>query len=825
MKTYVTVRQEKGRRTYKIISSKCITPERYEKEVSMLKNYLKIALRNILKFKVFSFINIFGLSAGVACCIVIMLYVVNELDFDKYHEFKDRIYRVAEIETADKSVSIDPVTAPPLVPALKADYPDVEAAARIYAGNSQVVRYNGKTFYEEKLLFADQDLFEILTIPFTAGKKENALTDPFTLVLTEKTANKYFGTESPVGKTVQVDDKDFRVTALVADPPGNTHLKYSIIASMKSIEKPVWNTAWMYQAFYSYLKLKPGVDAAQFGEKIYKIGDRYAKDKFDREHYSYSFFLQPVRDLHLYPCPQDELETPGDPARLYIFSAIGLLVLLIACINFMNLATARSMKRAKEIGTRKVLGANRSQLIVQFLGESFFMSALAMLMAIVMVGMALPFVSALTGGSFTGANLMKYPVPVLLIAAWFVVGLLSGSYPAVYLSGLQPAGTLKGFGRIGRGLLFKRTLLVGQFVISVVLIIGSFVIYDQLEFMKNHDLGFSKEQKLILPLRGRVNVAGNYETIKSELLGSSGIRDVSFSSEVPGEVFDSWATNLIGEADAKTQSVLYTHIDHEFLRQYDIGIIAGRGFVPGEGPDVYIFNESALRSFGWSSPGDAVGKRMMSGWGRPGMIIGVCRNFNFQGLQHEIAPLILSGEARFYKRISLSMDIKDLNSEMAYVERKWKELFPGKPFEYFFLDESFDRQYRSEQRAAQMCGIFTGLGVLIACLGLFGLAAFMAEQRTKEIGIRKTLGATVPDIVMLFAGEFMKWVLLADLIAWPLAYWLMNRWLLDFAYRTGIGIGVFALSGAATLAVALLTVSYQAVRSATANPVNSLKYE
>lgn len=792
----------------------------------MFRNYLKIALRNILKFKVFSFINIFGLSAGVACCIVIMLYVVHELSYDKYHEFGDRIYRVAQVETAEKSISIDPVTAPPLVEALKADYPDVEAAARIFADNSRVVRYNGKTFYEEKLLFADQDLFEILTIPFTTGKKEDALTNPFTLVLTEGTAVKYFGTESPVGKTIQVNDKDFRVTAVVSDPPANTHLKYSIIASMKSIEKPAWNTAWMFQAFYSYLKLKPGVDAAQFGDKIRKIGDRYAKDKFDREHYAYSFFLQPVRDLHLYPCPHDELESPGDPAKLYIFSAIGLLVLLIACINFMNLATARSMKRAKEIGTRKVLGADRSQLIVQFLGESFLMSTLAMAMALVIVGMALPFVSELTGAGFAGADLIRHPLPLLLIAVWFVIGFLSGSYPAVYLSSLQPAGALKGHERIGRGLLFKRTLLVGQFVISIVLIIGSFVIYDQLEFMKNHDLGFDMEQKLILPLRGRVDVSGNYETIRSELLGSSGVRDVSFSSEVPGEAFNSWTTNLIGEADTKTQSVLYTHVDHEFLRQYGITIVAGRGFVPGEGQDVYVFNESALKSFGWSSPGDALGKRMMSGWeDRPGIIIGVCRNFNFQGLQHEIAPLILSSVAHFYARISISLDTKDLRSEMAYLEGKWKELFPGKPFEYFFLDESFDRQYRSEQRAAQMCGIFTALGVLIACLGLFGLAAFMAEQRTKEIGIRKTLGASVPGIIMLFAGEFMKWVLLANLIAWPLAYWLMNRWLLDFAYRTGIGIWAFAFSGAATLAVALLTVSYQAVRSATANPVDSLKYE
>jgi putative ABC transport system permease protein len=791
----------------------------------MFKNYLKIAFRNIVRHKGYSFINIAGLSIGTACCIVILLYIVAELNYDKYHVDKDRIFRVSQVEKTENHTSIDPVTAPPLAPALKANFPEVEIAARILPVNRRIVKYKDKTFYEGSVMYADQDIFNILTIPFLEGDRENSLNRPGTMVISKRTAEKYFGEESPINKTIQVNNREFEITGVAANSPENTHMKYDLIAALKFEEEPAYLSNWMRHAIYSYIKLAPNVDIERFEKKMCRIGDKYAKETFDKMGYTYTFFLQAVPDLHLYPCPHGEPEPPGDPLRLYIFAAVGVLILLIACFNFMNLTTARSASRAKEIGIRKVTGARRIQLIRQFLSESFLMAFLAIFLALILVEISMPFIKNLTGMTFTSKDILRHGMPVLIFGLLLIVGFVSGSYPAFILSRFKPVLTLKGHSYKKSGCTVRKILVVGQFTISIILIIAALMVKQQLDFMKNRNLGFEKEQKLVLPVRGNASIEKNYESVKNEFLKHHGISTASVSSQVPGQDLSSWYTKLMGEDDEKSQSIGYLFFDRDFISHFNIKLIAGRDFRKTDSKEVFIINESALTAFGWNSPEQAVGKQIGTGFRMKGPIVGVTKNFHYQGLQNAVAPLIMAKIPLTFNKIILTVDTENLEETLAFVKKKWQELFPGNPLEYFFLDDNFNRQYRAEEQIGSMMAVFTLLGLFIACLGLFGLAAFMAEQRTKEIGIRKILGSSVPEIVLLLSREFTKWVLLANIIAWPVAYYVVNKWLQHFAYRTPLGIGTLILAAVITLLIAWLTVSYQSIKAATANPVEALRYE
>ena len=791
----------------------------------MLKNHLKAAIRNLLRQKVYSFINVIGLALGIAITIFILLYVVTELSYDNYHQYKERIYRVGQLEKTENHTSIDPVTAPPLAPALKRDFPEVQAAARVLSGRIRTVRYGEKIFTEERFMYADPELFNILTIPFVEGNKATALQRPGTIVLSQHIAKKYFGDVSPLGETIMVNQRPFEITGVAANSPRNTHLKYDLIASLKFEKEPKAFSHWMYHAAYSYIKLAPNIDVKAFEKKMSKIGDRYAKELFERSGYQYTFFLQPVRGLHLYPCPHSEPEPPGNPLLLIIFSLVGMMILVIACLNFINLSTARAWKRVKEVGIRKTIGARRSHLVRQFLGETFFMAAVAVLLALMLVELSLPFINNLTGLQFTRQNLVQHNVPVFLVGVLLMVTLFSGAYPAFYLSRFDPVAIFKNNIKTNRKSIFRKSLVVSQFVISIVLIIGTLVAYKQLVFMMDYNLGFESEQKLILPVRGRVSLEKNYESVKNEFLKHPGITHASASSQVPGERMVMLYTCLIGQVDEKKQSMIYIFFDQDFISQFKIQLAAGRIFRKGDEKSAFIINEAALEAFGWHSPRDALGNQVETGFGRKGEIIGVCKNFHYEGLQKEVAPLVADFFPRRFAKINLTVQGENLRDILSFTKKKWKELFPASPFEYYFLDESFKKQYHQEQLTSKLMAVFTILGIFIASLGLFGLASYTAEQSTKEIGIRKVFGASVLNVTGLLTKEFVKWVILANIPAWPIAYYATNQLLKNFAHRTSIGLEVFFISGLLALIIAVLTVSYQSIKAATANPIMALRYE
>jgi putative ABC transport system permease protein len=796
----------------------------------MLKNYLKIAWRNFHRHKGYSFINLAGFATGMACCLLILIYVGHELSYDRYHQDAKMIYRIAiDIRTQTASRVFAPIS-PTVAPALKADYPQVEYAARVMTTSSRLVKKEEKFFYEDRFMYADQELFDILTIPFIQGNRGEALTRPQTLVISERMAKKYFGDSYPIKETLEINRKTYEITGVVADSPENTHLKYDLIASLETLKDWREMANWHSTMFYTYLKLKPKVNMEEFSRQVSHIADKYVGERLRSWGTTYHYFLQPISSIHLHSHLRYESEPSGNLVYIYILSFVGLFILLIACLNFMNLATARAANRAKEVGLRKVVGAQRLQLVGQFLGESLLVAFLSLGLALVIARLAIPLLSRQTGISLSFETLLNPVVLLSLVGATILVGLAAGLYPAFVLSAFRPAVTLKGFLRSGfRGLALRTVLVVIQFAISVVLIIGTLAMHKQFNFMKNQYLGFDKEQKLILPLRGGIDIRENYETVKDIFSKHSSIKGVTVSSSVPGREVSNFNIKLVGEEDDKSQSMFHLYFDYDFIPDYGIKMAAGRAFQKGMSTDIrgaFLINEAAVKALGWSSPEEALGKQLQTGFGgRVNPIIGVTKNFHYRGLQTEVEPLVMEFMPQTFDNITLSLDITNLKESLAFIQSRWKALFPENPFESFFLDEDFDRQYRADEQIGSIFGIFTFLGLFIACLGLLGLASFTAESRTKEIGIRKVLGASAGGIFFMLSRQFTKWVLLANIIAWPAAYFALHSWLQGFAYRAPIGILTFILSGVTALLIALLTVSYQSIKAAISNPVDALRYE
>lgn len=797
----------------------------------MLKNYFKIALRNFQRHKGYSFINIAGFAIGMACCLIILIYVRHELSYDRYNKDVERIYRIVIDIRKPTTNRVFALVSPPVAPALKADYPQVEHAARaLMPSNPRLVRRKDTLFYEDRFMYADQELFDVLTFQFIQGNSQEALTRPNTLVVSQRMAIKYLGNANPLGDTLEINQQEYEITGVVTDSPENTHLKYDLIASLETLKDWDEMTNWYSTMFYTYLKLKPGVNVEEFSSQISRLADKYVGEQLKSWGTIDHYFLQPISSIHLHSHLRYETEPPGNPVYIYIFSFVGLFILIIACLNFMNLSTARAANRAKEVGLRKVVGAQRLQLIGQFLGESLLVALLSLGLALAIARFAIPLLNDLTRISLRFDAFLNPVVLFSLVGGAIIVGLAAGLYPAFVLSAFRPAVTIKGtFPSGSRGLALRTVLVVSQFAISVVLIIGTLTMYKQFSFMKNQHLGFEKEQKLILPLRGGIDIQENYESVKDMFSKHSSITGVTASSSVPGRAVSNFSIKLVGEEDDKSQSMFHLHFDHDFIHDYGIEMATGRAFKKGMSTDIrgaFLINEAAVKAFGWSSPEEALGKRLQTGWGgRVNPIIGVTKNFHYRGLQTEVEPLVMEFMPEALDNITLSLDITNLKESLAFVESQWKALFPGNPFESFFLDADFDQQYRADEQVGSIFGIFTSLGLFIACLGLLGLASFMAESRTKEIGIRKILGSSVTGIVFMLSKQFTKWVLLANIIAWPVAYFAMHSWLQGFAYRINIGILTFVLSAMMALLIALLTVGYQAIRAAVANPVDALRYE
>ncbi len=796
--------------------------------MTMLKNYLKITLRNIKRHKTFSFINISGLAVSIACCLMILMHIRFESSYDNYHRDADRIYRLGiDIDTPAfkrTSTNISYCEAP----YLKENFPQVEAVARFRRTYSVIVRKGETVFYEDNFIRADNEIFDVLTFQFIQGAPEKALIRPGTLVISESVGHKYFGNESPMGQTIQVRGDEFVITGVIADPPKNTHLRFKFIASMIGHEVPEWaKNRWNTTSFYTYVKFCPEVDADKL---LRQIESGANKNRIIKEGEKFTYFLQPLKDIHLFSHVSGELDPPGSPTYLLIFGVIAGLILIIASINFINLSTARAAARSKEVGMRKIVGAFRKQLIVQFLGESLLTTLLAVFLAFLIAIVFLPLYSNLTEIPYTMRDLVRFELLLAMIGIILFSGVVAGSYPAFFLSALRPIAIFKGKqGGHSKGNRLRRVMVVGQFIVSFMLIAGTLVVTQQVGYMKNRNLGFEKEQKAVIPVRQGTNISDNFETVKAEFLKYSGVTGAAVSSGVPGQLDSGANVRLVNEAEDMSQWMYYLFVDTDFFREYGITLAAGRAFqkelVSDQG-EAFMVNETAVKKFGWGDPKEALGKTLWSGYdGTQGEIIGVVKDFHFYGLQQEIGPIIIAVRPDEYAYITLTLSTENIGQTLSSVKNTWRSLFPGIPFDYFFVDTYFDRFYREEEKVATLVRVFSILAISIACLGILGLTAHTTQRRTKEIGIRKVIGASAARIAGLLTGEFVKWIVFANLIALPAAYYILNKWLSGFAYRVGFSVWFLLVPSAFTLGLAALTVSYHTIKAATANPVESLRYE
>ena len=801
----------------------------------MFKSYLKTTLRNIKKHVGYSLINIMGLATGMACCILILLFVFDELSYDKFHENQNRIYRITRQWLNDDgvvSLHLGQV-APPIGPLLENDFPEIIHAVRIIGAGGLLVGRNANFFEEPRFFFAEENYFNVFTYEMIAGDPATALRDPMTVVISQEMAQKYFGSENPLGQSITVKADpvkvDMTVTGIIKNMPHNSHFHADILGSFKTYEAVAGEYEmrnWSSNNYNTYLLLEENYDISRLKSQLDPFIDRHMSEGRSKET---KLQLQKLTDIHLYSHLDSEIEANSDITYVYIFSIIALFVLLIACINFMNLATARSSGRAKEVGLRKVVGAQRSQLIRQFLGESILTAVLSLLIAITLVILVLPEFNKFVGRSLS-FNLMSNLFLVFLLFLFAIsVGILSGIYPALFLSAFKPVRVLKGKLDIGKkGFSFRTVLVVFQFTISIVLIICVSVVSSQLSYMQTRNLGFDKEHVVVLP--SSPTIVKNLDSFKSRLLLNPSILSVSAAKRVPsGRLLDSsGASVLSGETSQPINfRIALLRVDHDYIPTFKMEMVAGRNFsreIRTDSTKAFVLNETAAQRIGWKTPEEAIDQGFKYG-GRSGQIVGVVKDFHFESLHQEISPIVILLSSTSLSQISIRINSSNIPQTMSFLQGIWSEMRPEYPFSYYFIDENFDQLYRSEENLSRIFSYFAFLSIFIGCLGLFGLASYTAERRTKEIAVRKVLGASTRGLVVLLSKEFTKWVLLANVIAWPIGYLAMSRWLQAFAYRSGIAIGAFFLAGGLAWAIAFLTVSYQTIRASLADPVSSLKYE
>lgn len=775
---------------------------------------MKIALRNIRRHKGYSLLNILGLAIGMACCILILLWVQDELSYDHFNENVNYIYRV--IEDWDTDITWTPG---PLAQALKEDFPEINDALRILFRNEKLLlRYGEKSFYEEGGIFADPSLFEIFSFPFHEG---SVFSDPYSIVLTKKMGQKYFGNDDPIGKTVRLlNDFDLKVTGIIENIPHNSHLQFDFVVPAVLFKEFGANLeSWNDHFVHTYIMLEKEASFQDVNNKIEGYMDKYYPEG------KLPLYLQPLKKTHLYSSHiLSSLQGKGDIKYVYIFSTIALFVLVIACINFMNLTTARSGNRAKEIGLRKVIGSYRSDIIKQFLSESVLLSFIALVIAVGFVSLILPAFNNISGKDINTANSGNIYIIVSLIGIALLTGLLSGSYPAIFLSAFQPVTVLKGTLISSlKNTLLRRILCVVQSSLSIILIICTFVISSQINYIRNKDLGYKKDH--VFCMQGNRIIQKQIESFKTELLQNSDVIGVATSNVLPVNYRD-YTTGVDWEGkDPNADIAMFVaSVDHDYISTMGMEMIAGRDFSIKYSTDAsssYILNEEAAKLMGSGSPVD----KQFTLWGDPGKIIGVVKNFHFKTLHEKIAPVVLRLRPKNFRYVFVKTKSENISVALSSIEGAWKKFSPGYPFEYKFLDETLYSLYKSDQRIDSIVKYFTFIVIFVSCLGLLGLSAFMAEKRTREIGIRKVLGASMSEIAMLLSKEHMSLVVLANIVAWPAAYYAMNKWLQNFAYHTTISIWMFILSAALTMLIALLTVGYLVLKAAAANPVDSLRYE
>ncbi|MFC2160422.1 ABC transporter permease [Acidobacteriota bacterium] len=796
--------------------------------VLMLKNYIKIAFRNTTRHKGYSFINLAGLAIGMACTVLILLWVKDELSYDKFHKNRDNIYRIMSYGTKYMIEGFDGTPAP-LAPAVKDEVPDIENYARFSETSKLVFRYEDKVFYETKGLITDPSFFEIFTFPFIKGDSRTAFSKPFDFVMTETMAKKYFGQDDPIGKTIEIEGMPALVTGVIRDIPKNSHIQFDFLTSFEFInEISGYGTSWGSFNFVTYLQLNPGSNIQEVNQKITAVADNnncpQVKDGVD-------FRLQPLAELHLDSrASYRNYADIGDKKYVYIFSIIALFVLFIACVNFMNLSTARFTQRAKEVGMRKTVGASRKQLVLQFFGESFLMTLMSCVFALVLVIFLLPAFNRIAGKDLQMV-LLNFQFVFGLSCIIFFTSLIAGSYPAIFLSSFKPVKTLKGtFKSQGKnGQIFRRVLVVTQFSLSIILLIGTMIVFKQLRFFGHTNLGFNKENIVYIPVKE--NIGKRYETLKTDLLSDPYILSVSAQYYLFAEegAFRSTDYDWEGREEDQEVDIILNLVDYDFIPMLGLELIEGRNFSPDYGTDLtqaFILNEQAVKEMGIKSP---VGKQFSYGKSQ-GTIVGVMKDTHFRSLHIAIEPHVFFmmedvSQATEYGVVLIKINGEQTKEALAKIQSVWEGINPNSPFEYHFLDQKYDSLYRKEQQIGTILNAFTLFAVFISCLGLFGLASFLTEQRTNEVGIRKVFGASETGIALLLSKQFIKWVLIANIFAWPAAYFIMNKWLQSFAYRIDISIWIFLLSAVLAVGIALITVSFQAFQAARANPIDSLRYE
>lgn len=804
----------------------------------MLRNYLKIAWRNLINNKVFSFINIFGLAVGLATCLLIMLYIFDELSYDKHHKDKDQLYRVVLQANGEKWAG----SPAPFAQGLRKDFAEIEQVARFlkFPNIDKMLLKNEKNnrqFYETNGCYVDDDFFRIFTYDFKYGNQD-ALNQPNTLVISETIAKKLFGNDNPIDKVINVEipygKLNYTVKGVFKNTQHKSHINAHFFLSMENGDIGQWvkqQTNWNNNSiFHTYLKLKQGTNPIAFEAKLTPFLQRNGGADLKAARISKTLLLQPVKDIYLKSSIGYEVSANGSMIYLYIFGAIAAFLLLIACINFMNLSTARSEKRAKEVGVRKAMGAKKAALIWQFLGESLMLSIMALLVALLMLILVLPVFNELTQKN---TQLFQNPSLVFWIGGiTLFTGLLSGLYPAVYLSSFKPILMLKGKITTGMSALFiRKGLVVFQFAISISLIVAAIVIWQQLNLIRNADVGFKKNQQLILPFQSRAS-ANNYTALKNEILTHSNVISATSGSSYPGiELLEDFLFYAEGKTLNDKVDVGFVRANDDYIETLGYKILHGRGLSKNMAADsnTIILNESAIKQLGYD-PKTAIGKKVYYETDNKQFskeIVGILKDFNYRSLHNAIAPygIIRLGSDQQPSYFIATIREDNATNTIAAIEKIWKKINPETPFEFTFLDQEFQRSYEKEERTAGIIIYFTIIAIFIACLGLFGLATFTAEQRTKEIGIRKVLGASVISITSLLSKDFLKLVFISFLIAFPMGYWAMSKWLRNFAYQIDIDWSIFALAGLTTTLIAVFTVSFQAIKAALVNPVKSLKSE
>lgn len=803
----------------------------------MISNYYKVSVRNILRNKTFSLLNISGLSVGIASCILILIYVNNELSYDTYNSNYESTYRVIHYY-GEEGNEVDYAKLPtkeyqvwgnaPVATAIQDFFPEIERVFRFTSDAPWLFSYNGITHSETDVLFADSTAFDVFDWEVLAGNPKTALIRPNTIVLTKELAKKYFGDENPIGKTIIMDNEDpFEVTAVV-DIPTNSHFFFNGLISMSTFRnaRPWIFTAWGYVDFYTYFTLKPGTRIEQVQEKLNAFIDQYIDDDFN-----YYIGFEPLADAYLHSDAGRQPGPVGSMGNIYIFTSVAIFILLIACINFMNLSTARSVERAKEVAIRKTIGSQRRSLIYQFLVEAILVTFIAAILAAILVLFGHNLLETISGKTLPMEWLFTVKNGLFALVAILGIGIVAGSYPAFVLSTFKPIAVLKGsFKSSSSGVWLRKSLVVLQFALSIILLAGAAVVSSQLKFLQKHELGFDPEQVLVIDFGYDAEVQRKRKYIKQQFINHPDVEMVSVSRATPGDFFPNAGTGI---ADPVSGEITYKgpaiyEVDEDFVPTYKMKMVAGRNFsndFPLDSANALMLNESAARLFGYPNPEDIIGKSFEQ-WGREGKVVGVVEDFNYVSLHEEVEPLsIRFGTQYNVSVISLRLNSSDYSKTISELENIWLEAVPHRPFDTRFVDQNFNLQYEADQRFGMIFSVFSTLAMFVACLGLFGLTIYSTAQRNKEIGVRKVLGASISHIIALLSKDFLALFAIALVIAIPLSWYVMNSWLDGFAYRISLGVEVFAFAAIVTLIVAFITMSFKTVNAALANPVESLRDE